>query len=327
MVWVGGGNLAIAIHFKLHLLGVIIQPYFHQYITNFGYQLGAFADQPIGELAGGRVNTARHAKYFPILFQSVIYGPTSAASFAGFSNQRSQCHPADDAVATGKVGCFWPNAENKLADQGATLGEDTLSKPTIFAGIHDIQTVAQHRYRATAGVQHGGMRTGIDAQGETAHHRYVSGSKRRAKIGSDAAAVLGRSPGAHHRNRSVIFQQQRALDVQHGRSVCGFREAHRVRGITPRQRDDPTFRQPFEFLVGFYGVASRNHILSNCSTDSGGSEFTGGCGPRFGKVALEVRFQQPKSRRTQARHLTQRNPTTQITSRRYHGADSIIGSK
>ena len=75
----------------------------------------------------------------------------------------------------------------------------TVIEFEIFRGIGPVQAAAQDRQGAPAGFQGLLVGGGVDAPGQSAHHRHSPGRQAPGQAPAGLQTVVGGAPGAHHR--------------------------------------------------------------------------------------------------------------------------------
>jgi hypothetical protein len=116
-----------------------------------------------------------------------------------------------------------------------TLGNHRLRQPTVALWIKIFQAGAEHADRASANVQRGLMRGGVDAQGQAAgDDKAGSGQaarERRRRVHARARCAST----AHHRQLRFFQDQGVASDKQQRRWITDLCEQRRVFRLVPHQ--------------------------------------------------------------------------------------------
>ena len=115
----------------------------------------------------------------------------------------------------------------------APLPGDLLIEFEVFRGVDHVQAAAQHRQGAAAVFQGPLVGGGVDAPGQSAHHRHSPGRQGPGQAPAGLQTIVGGAPGPHHRQGQVVLGQQGSLEEKKGRRIRNLFKAGREAGIVP----------------------------------------------------------------------------------------------
>ncbi len=185
-------------------------------VLHAGDERGALLDQPVRAPVTGP-ERPRHGEHLPPLLRRMAGGDERAALLRGLDHDRASREAADQPVAPRKVEGQRRRAARELAHE-RPVADDLLRQPRVPGGIDAVDAGAEHGDRAPARRERAAVRRGVDAGGETAHHRDAGTRELAPELLGHPPPVLARAPRADHGDRQVVLGDERAAHGEdHGR--------------------------------------------------------------------------------------------------------------